>query len=375
MLRHWVHKYKIAADCLPWRLAHYAGLWKGTGAPVQFVTEAADWAIRWVGEHVRDEINLVNPRSVDLITKPGRVVNRVVHFGSPHLWLTWGRPMSDSNSFVTSFFHGRPEDGEDYARQIDQFLASVPRLSTIVTGASLIERRLLNWGVPAEKLVRVPIGVDTSRFVPPSEVQRLDARRKLGIPDGAILIGSFQKDGNGWGDGDEPKLIKGPDVFVAALGRLKEKGLPVMAMLTGPARGYVKNGLDRLGIPYAHTYIKEHSDLVGCYHALDLYLVTSREEGGPMGLMESMATGVPLVSTKVGMSLDLVEDGTSGRLVDIGDVDAIVEKSMALLESPELNSIKMRARSSVMQADWSVVGRGHWEKVYRPLLARLHSQE
>jgi glycosyltransferase involved in cell wall biosynthesis len=375
MLRHWFHKYKIAADCLPWRLAYGAGLWHGTGAPVQFVTEAADWAIRWVGEHVRDEINLINPRSVDLITKPGRVVNRVVHFGSPHLWLTWGRTMSDSNRFVTSFFHGRPEDGEGYARQIDQFLASVPRLSIIVTGAGLIERRLLDWGVPAEKLVRVPIGVDTRRFVPPSEEQRLDARRKLGIPDSAILIGSFQKDGNGWGDGDEPKLIKGPDVFVAALGRLKEKGLPVMAMLTGPARGYVKNGLDRLGVPYAHTYIKEHADLVGCYHALDLYLVTSREEGGPMGLMESMASGVPVVSTKVGMSLDLVEDGASGTLVEIDDVDAIVERSMALLGSSELNAIKMRARSSVMQADWSVVGRGHWDKVYRPLLTRLRSQE
>ena len=370
MLRQWANKGKIAAACLPWRLARGAGLWRGSGAPVQFVTEAADWAIRWVGEHVRDEINLLKPGSVELATSPGRLVDRVVHFGSPHLWLTWGGAMSRSNRFATSFFHGRPEDGDDYARQIDLFLASVPRLSMIVTGAGLIERRLLDWGVPAEKLVRVPIGVDTSRFLPPSEEQRLAARRKLGIPNGTLLIGSFQKDGNGWGDGNEPKLIKGPDVFVNALGRLTELGFPVMAMLTGPARGFVKDGLNRLGVPYAHTYIKEHVDLVGCYHALDLYLVTSREEGGPMGLMESMATGVPVVSTKVGMSLDLVEDGASGALVEIDDVDAIVERSLALLGSSELAAIKMRARSSVMQADWSEVGRGHWDKVYRPLLAK-----
>ena len=360
---------------MPWRLAHNIGLWRGAGAPVQFVTETADWAIRWVGEHVRDEINLINPGRVELTAKPGRAVNRIVHFGSPHLWLTWGATMSGSNRFVTSFFHGRPEDGKDYARQIDLFLASVPRLSMIVTGASLIERRLLDWGVPAEKLVRIPIGVDTRRFTLPTAEQRLLARRKLNIPDGSFLIGSFQKDGNGWGDGNDPKLIKGPDVFVAVLGRLKNKGMHVMAMLTGPARGYVKNGLDRLGIPYAHRYIKEHFDLVDCYHALDLYLVTSREEGGPMGLMESMASGVPVVSTKVGMSLDLVEDGVSGAIVEIEDVEAIAERSIQMLRSLHLDGLRLRARASVMKADWSVVGIGHWEKIYRPLLDTLPRQK
>lgn len=371
MLRQWMHKGSIAAACLPWRLARSAGLWRGAGAPVQFVTEAADWAIRWVGEHVRDEINLLEPGRVAVTTRPAAIVDRVVHFGSPHLWLTWGGAMSRSNRFVTSFFHGRPEDGDDYARQIDLFLASVPRLSKIVTGAGLIERRLLDWGVPRDKLVRIPIGVDTGLFLPPTAEQRAEARRSLGIPDGTILIGSFQKDGNGWGDGNEPKRIKGPDIFVAALGRLKDKGLPVMAMLTGPARGYVKNGLDGLGVPYSHVYIKEQADLVGYYHALDLYLVTSREEGGPMGLMESMASGVPVVSTRVGMSLDLVEDGVSGTLVEIDDVDAIVERSLALLRSPDLEALKLRARTSVMQADWSVVGSEHWDKAYRPLLATL----
>lgn len=374
MLKQWAHKGKITATCLPWRIACRAGLWHGSGAPVQFITESADWAIRWVGEHVRDEVNLLTPGSVELTTRPGNIVERVVHFGSPHRWLMWGNSMSRSNRFVTSFFHGRPEDGEDYARLIDQFLASVPRLSKIVTGAGIIERRLLDWGVPAEKVVRIPIGVDTKRFLPPTAGERAEARRLLSIPDNVILIGSFQKDGNGWGDGNQPKRIKGPDIFVSVLGRLKAKGVPVVALLTGPARGYVKNGLDQLGIPYVHTYIKDHENLVGCYHALDLYLITSREEGGPMGLMESMATGVPVVSTKVGMALDLLEDGLNGALVDIDDVDAIAEKSLKLIESRELDAIKLRARSAVAQADWSVVGSGHWNKVYSPLLAALQQK-
>lgn len=364
-----VHKSKIAFSCLPWRLAHIAGFWRGTGAPIHFVSEGSDWAIRWVGQHVRDEVNLLSPSIMEVTTNPARSVDRIVHFGSPHLWLNWGKSMSTSNRFVTSFFHGRPEDGEDYARQIDAFLESVPRLSLVVTGAELIEQRLLRWGVPKKKVMRIPIGVDTKHFSPPSLEQRLDARQKLGVPRDAVLIGSFQKDGNGWGEGNEPKLIKGPDVLIEVLHGLKRTGVPVMAMLTGPARGYVKKGLDRLSIPYLHLYVKKHTELLAAYHALDLYLVTSREEGGPMGLLESMATGVPVVSTRVGMSPDMVKDGFSGGLVDIDDVDAIVERAHTILKSPELDAIKIRARSSVMLADWSRVGQLHWDHVYRPLLA------
>ena len=52
---------------------------------------------------------------------------------------------------------------------------------------------------------------------------RQDARKRLGIPQTAVVIGSFQKDGNGWGEGKEPKLIKGPDVLLETLEILKSR--------------------------------------------------------------------------------------------------------------------------------------------------------
>lgn len=362
--------WKFSMACLPWRCGAAIGLWKGSGAPVQFVIEKADWAIRWVGEHVRDEVEKLTPGMVATTTDPSRAVSRVMHFGSQYMWLNWGRHLSPSNHFVTSFFHGKQEDGPDVARHIDEFLASVPRLSKVVTGAGIIERRLLSWGVPRDKLVRIPIGVDTQAFSPPTPEQRSAARAHFEIPDGAVVIGSFQKDGIGWGDGMEPKRIKGPDVFLAAVAALKAQGVPVTAFLTGPARGFVKQGLDRLGIPYVHTYVQNHVDLLACYHVLDLYLVTSREEGGPMGLMESMASGVPLVSTRVGMAPDLIEDGVTGALVESEDAHGIAQRALALLDSSELGDLRARARAAVMVADWSVVGRDHWLKVYEPLLQR-----
>lgn len=128
------------------------------------------------------------------------------------------------------------------ARHVDDFLASVPRLTRVVTAAELIEARLLDWGVPREKLIRIPIGVDTDLFRPANAAERKVARTRYAIPDEALVIGSFQKDGVGWGEGNKPKLIKGPDVFLDVVDRVARKR-PVFVLLTGPARGFVKRGL------------------------------------------------------------------------------------------------------------------------------------
>jgi glycosyltransferase involved in cell wall biosynthesis len=161
-------------------------------------------------------------------------------------------------------------------------------------------------------------------------------------------------------------LIKGPDVFLATVERLA-KDVPVFVLLGGPARGYVRRGLERLGIRYAYHYAPDRDELAKLYHPLDLYLVTSREEGGPMALMESMSSHVPVVSTRVGMAPDLIEDGVNGALVDVGDVEAIVDRAMALLAAPDRTGMLTAARQSVLRTDWSVVARRHIEEVWQPL--------
>jgi len=354
----------------PWKLAGAVGIYRGPQSPVQFVIENADWAIRWVGEHIRDEVNLIRPGMVDTTTQPHRLYDRVVHFGSQYMWLAWGGRLSRHNRNVTSFFHGKPEDGGDVARHIDQFLASVPRLSMVVTAAGIVEDRLLSWGVPREKLVRIPIGVDTKIFVPPTLEKRQVVRQRFGIPDGVVVVGSFQKDGMGWGDGMVPKMIKGPDIYLETMQAMKAAGIPVMAFITGPARGYVKQGLIRAGIPFVHTFAQNHLDLAACYHSLDLYVVSSREEGGPMGLMESMASAVPVVATRAGMAPDLIADGVTGGLADGFSGEELAKKAAQLLSlaPADLSRMKQAAESAVKVADWSVVGRSHWELVYQRLV-------
>jgi glycosyltransferase involved in cell wall biosynthesis len=336
---------------------------------VQFVVESADWAIRRVGTGIRDGIAASNPGAIHLTTNAASAHRQIVHYGSQYMWTAWGHHLSRSNRFATSFFHGKPEDGPDVARHIDQFLKSVPRLDKIVASNGLLRERLLSWNVPAEKIVQIPIGVDTNLFTPSDATGRAAARDRFAIPEGSICIGSFQKDGVGWGDGMEPKFIKGPDLFVDTVTDLA-RDLPIFVLLTGPARGYVKGRLEEAGIPFTHNYVVDYADLRHAYHALDLYLITSREEGGPMALMESMASHVPVVSTPVGMAPDLITDSKTGWIADI-ESNALANQARKALTTNDRNNILRAARKTVLRCDWAEVAQSHWEHVYLPLMETL----
>ena len=95
-------------------------------------------------------------------------------------------------------------------------------------------------------------------------------------------------------------------------------------LLTGPARGYVRSGLDRLGIPYRHLLLPDVDAVRPGYPAIDVCLVASRDEGGPRAVLESMASRVPLVTTRVGQAADLVRHGENGWMVEPEDVDGLV---------------------------------------------------
>ena len=134
--------------------------------------------------------------------------------------------------------------------------------------------------------------------------------------------------------------------------------------------GYVKAALEKRGIPFSHDYLKDYAELKSAYHALDIYLVTSREEGGPMGLMESMASHVPVVSTPVGMGPDLIEEGVTGWLAPV-EPDAIATAALAALDRSAPELVLKAARERVLSCDWQVVADAHWSQVYQPLMAEL----
>lgn len=237
------------------------------------------------------------------------------------------RWLDSSHRLATAYLHGRP--GTPGAPEFDQAFETLrehhERIERVQVTHDEMHELVLDAGVPPERVFRIPIGIDLEHFPLGDADLRGQARERLGLPEGAFVVGSFQKDGVGWEEGLEPKLVKGPDVLVTALALIQQDVPELHVLLTGPARGFVRRELEQLGIPHAHVLAGSRLELAQAYHALDAYLVSSRQEGGPKAVLEAMATGVPLVSTRVGQAQQLVEDGVNGWLVDVEDAAALAE--------------------------------------------------
>ncbi len=230
------------------------------------------------------------------------------------------------NNLGLAYFHGRP--GTPEMPEFDACFETMRTRHYAIDRVQVTNREMealvLETGIAREKVHRIPIGIDVDVFRPRDRDARLAARASLGLPASAFVVGSFQKDGVGWGEGLEPKLIKGPDVLLAVAERVVEQVPELHVLLTGPARGYVRAGLERLGVPYRHVLLPGVESLADVYPAVDACLVTSRDEGGPRAVLEAMATGVPLVTTRVGQAADLVRHGENGWIVKPEDVDGLV---------------------------------------------------
>ncbi|MBU1567481.1 MAG: glycosyltransferase family 4 protein [Proteobacteria bacterium] len=196
-----------------------------------------------------------------------------------------------------------------------------------------MQQVVLASGIDPEKVHLIPIGVNLDYFHQQTVESRFAAREKFGVPQNAFVVGSFQKDGNGWDEGLEPKMIKGPDIFIETMRLLKENVKSLVVLLSGPARGYIKRGLQAAGVPYIHHQLQKYSDVGYLYQALDVYVVASREEGGPKSVLESMASGVPLVSTRVGQANDLMKHGENGFLADVEDANDLAKLTAHIFES------------------------------------------
>lgn len=235
-----------------------------------------------------------------------------------------------------SYFHGLPNTGDkDFDAVYNGLKAHHKKLTRIQVSHTEMRDVVLDAGVDSSKVFIIPIGINLNYFPYRNEAMKESARAELGVPQSAFMIGSFQKDGVGWAEGMEPKLIKGPDIFVEAVKRLRSAIPELFVLLSGPARGYVKKGLEEAGVPYRHQYLESYPDIAKLFQALDLYIVSSRQEGGPKAVLESMASGVPLVTTRVGQAMDLVKHGENAFMTDVEDAEALASYALQAYRSSQ----------------------------------------
>jgi len=198
--------------------------------------------------------------------------------------------------------------------------------SKVIALSRMEAEQYRGMGVPEEKIAVIPNGIDLSEYgdLPPKGYfkKRFDIDEDEKI---ALYLGRIHK-------------IKGIDILVKAFAEVNEKLNDVRLVIVGPDDGY----LSELKLMIKALKIENNVLIVGplygeekleAYIDADVYVLPSKYETFPIGLLEAYSCGKPVVASRVGGLKDLVVDEKTGLLVEPGDVKQLQRSMLYLLNN------------------------------------------
>ena len=194
----------------------------------------------------------------------------------------------------------------------------------------------LGLGVSAGQLSCNPNGVDTDAFQPrPRPADGL--RRDLGIPADAPVVGFLGR--------LSPE--KGPEVFLRAAliahGRLPTAHFVFVG--DGPLAPTLRESIARFGLADRVHLAGLRRDVARVLNDIDVLVSSSHSEAMPLAVLEAMASGLPVVATRVGGVPDIIDQGESGWLVASNDFEDIAARLQQVVGTPgELARMGVAAR-------------------------------
>jgi glycosyltransferase involved in cell wall biosynthesis len=231
--------------------------------------------------------------------------------------------------FVVETLHGNLLQGY-YNRVLTKVILWIERLlgwgvvDRIVAPAASQRRELLAFKIgPPDRVVVQHPGMDVSQFreLSPS---RGRIRARLQIDDAAIVVGIIGR----------LVPIKGIDVFLEAA-RLVLEAYPDRVRFAiagdGPLRAELEQLATRLSIGNRCLFLGNVNDVREFYADCDVVVLSSRNEGTPIALLEAMGARNAIVATRVGGVADMVEHDRSALLVPPNDATALARAIMALV--------------------------------------------
>ena len=195
---------------------------------------------------------------------------------------------------------------------IDRFV--LRRFSSVVAVSAGVERRLIRSGIPQKRVSIIRNGVEVDAF-------RCGESLKSG--NDPLIVGFAGR----------LSVEKGADLFLRAAAAVHEKLPDVRFVIAGegPEREGLETLMDQLSLRAFVSMLGRCDDIAAFYASLNILTSTSRTEGMPMGLLEGMASCLPIVATDVGDVSNLVRDGETGFLVPSGDLGQIENGIIKLL--------------------------------------------
>lgn len=207
-----------------------------------------------------------------------------------------------------------------------------------------------------QKAIYVPNAIDTNHFKF-SEAGRTEMRKKWGLGDNEVLIGSVGR----------LHEQKGFDVLIEALSALRHFPVKWRAAIVGEGKELKR--LQALAqendVPVLFTGNQEN--MVSMLSAFDIYVQASRYEGMSRALMEAMSMGLPIVATSVDGTMDLAQDGQNMLLCRPEDAHSLSLGIATLMEKKDLRKkLATVARSSAEQFTVEKMVR-RLEKIYQEI--------
>lgn len=204
-------------------------------------------------------------------------------------------------------------------------------------------------GIEAAKITQIYNGVDCEQFHPPAS-----GREPLPVdgfaPRDSVVIGSV---GRMDPVKDQLTLIRSFVQLVHTL-PLGSRRLRLVHIGDGELREPARSMVREAGVQELAWLPGARSDISGILRGFDLFVLPSLAEGVSNTILEAMASGLPVVATKVGGNPELIADGVTGYLVPPGDPGAITQGVMRYLATPELLAVHGRAGRERVESKFSI---------------------
>ncbi|MDG0814428.1 glycosyltransferase family 4 protein [Cohnella rhizosphaerae] len=213
--------------------------------------------------------------------------------------------------------------GSPFSRQWLRRVRREYELADYITIASALQRdSFISRGVPAERLLYAPLGIDTARFAGPSPEAR---RRTDGSKFRIVQVGQIT-------------LRKGFMYLLEAVRLLNDPEIEVV-LVGGIGWRAIRESIDHyksLGVAIRHA----SGDPLPALREAHLYVHASVEDGFGLAPLEAMSSGLPAVVTNQTGMQDLIEDGLDGLVVPSRDSRRLAE-AIALLKKDEAKRLAM----------------------------------
>jgi L-malate glycosyltransferase len=185
----------------------------------------------------------------------------------------------------------------------------------VVANSRAAEQHLQAEGIPPQRIRVVPNGISVDRFPP-----RTSSRPFTTI----ITVANLRRE-------------KAHEVLIDAVARVAPRWPAVAALIVGdgPRRRELETLARARGVADRVTFLGHREDVPELLHQADVFVLTSRSEAFPNGVMEAMAAGLPVVASGVGGLPDLIEHGRTGLLVPPDDPGTLAAALESLVRSPQ----------------------------------------